>query len=123
MLVLALALVTIIRQFGVIDWLEGLAAPLLAEMDLPAGVVLPLITKYIAGGTAMMGVMFQSLEQGLVDIVSFNRMAGFLVHPFDLMAITVFMSSGPRVAKVIKPALLGAAVAIALRGVIHMLVF
>lgn len=119
MLVLALLLVNTLRSFGVIELLEGALTPLFAMLGLPAAALLPAITKYIAGGTAMMGIMMDSMEQGLVSAGEFNRLAGFLIHPLDVAGVAIMMTAGSRVAEVIKPALYGAAVAIVVRSLVH----
>jgi spore maturation protein SpmB len=119
MLVLALLLVNVLRAAGVIELLEAALAPLFTLLDLPTAALLSVITKYIAGGTAMMGIMMDSLEQGLVSVDEFNRLAGFLIHPLDVAGVALMISAGKRVAEVLKPALYGAVVAIAIRTVLH----
>jgi len=123
MLVLALVFVAIMRQGGVIDYLEEILTPLLNTLNLPGSVIMATITKYIAGGTAMMGVVKDFLDQGQISVLEFNRLAGFLIHPYDVAGIAVLISAGQRVAEVLKPALLGAGVAIALRTLLHSLIF
>nr|CAA6830717.1 MAG: Nucleoside recognition family protein [uncultured Thiotrichaceae bacterium] len=119
MLVLALLLVNVLRSLGVIGILESALTPLFVILDLPAAALLPAVTKYIAGGTAMMGVMMDSMEQGLVSVGEFNRLAGFLINPLDVAGVAIMMTAGSRVAEVIKPALYGAAVAIVIRSLVH----
>lgn len=123
MLVLALVFVAIMRQGGVMDYLEEVLTPLLNTLNLPGSVIMATITKYIAGGTAMMGVVKDFLDQGQMSVLEFNRLAGFLIHPYDVAGIAVLISAGQRVAEVLKPALLGAGVAIALRTLLHALIF
>ncbi len=123
MLVLALVIVFSLRSTGFIEALEQLLAPFFALLGMPSSVLLPIITKYIAGGSAMMGVTLEYMEQGLIDVDSLNRLAGFLIHPFDLAGIAVLVSAGRRVASVLKPALCAALVAIALRAIIHGVIF
>jgi len=123
MLVLALVFVAAMREGGIMAYLEELLSPLLNMFDLPASFVIVIITKYIAGGTAMMGVAKDSIDQGLFNIADFNRVSGFLIHPFDIAGVAVIISAGKRVAEVLKPALMGAAIAIILRSVIHGLIF
>lgn len=123
MLVLALVFVAVMREGGVMSFLEALLTPALNALDLPGSFILAAVTKYIAGGTAMMGVMKDFLDQGLITISEFNRIAGFLIHPYDVAGIAVLISAGQRVAEVLKPALYGAAIAIALRTIIHGLIF
>jgi spore maturation protein SpmB len=123
MLVLALVLVNSLRALGVIEQLESVLAPLMSGINYPSVAVLPIVSKYIAGGTAMMGVSIEYLQQGLISITEFNRMAGFLIHPFDLAGIAILLSAGPRVASVFKPALYGALVGILTRTLLHSIWF
>lgn len=121
MLILALLLVNVLQSIGLIGEIERVLTPFFAALDLPASMALPIVTKYIAGGTAMMGVVSEFLNQGLMSVEQFNRMAGFLIHPFDVAGIAVLISAGPRVASVLYPAACGALLAIALRSVLHFL--
>jgi len=123
MLVLALVFVAVMREGGVMSFLEGLLTPALNALNLPGSFILTTMTKYIAGGTAMMGVVKDFLDQGLLTVTEFNRLAGFLIHPYDVAGIAVLISAGRRVAEVLKPALYGAAIAIVLRTVAHGLIF
>lgn len=123
LLVLSLLLVNILRDTGAIGLLESLAGPLFAMLDLPPGVTLPIVTKAIAGGTAMMGVATELMQQGAMSVNDLNRIAGLLVHPFDVAGVAILIAAGPRVAAVVKPAIYGALVAIALRAVLHLLLW
>jgi spore maturation protein SpmB len=123
MLVLALVFVALMREGGIMAFLEELLTPALEALNLPGSVIMATITKYIAGGTAMMGVMKDFIDQGQLSITEFNRLAGFLIHPYDVAGIAVLISAGPKVAEVLKPALFGAAIAIALRTGIHAVIF
>jgi len=123
MLVLSLLLVNILRAIGAVGWMETLTAPLFGWLELPSSVTLPIITKAIAGGTAMMGVSVDLLQQGLLSNVDLNRIAGMLIHPLDVAGIAILISAGPRVAAVLRPAIYGALIAIGLRTLIHLLVW
>lgn len=120
MLVLALFLVNLLRFVGAMDGLERLLAPLFQALSLPPATVLAIVTKYIAGGTAMMGVFFEFLREGLAGTVDLNRLAGLLVHPLDLAGVAILMAAGPRVAAVLRPAVLGAFSGIAVRALLHL---
>lgn len=122
MLVLALLLVNILRTTGSINWLESHIAPIFGWFNLSSSMLLPIVTKVVAGGTAMMGVMVDSLNQQLITTDEMNRMAGFLVSPFDLPGIAILISAGKRVAFVLKPAAYGAMVGIIIRMFLHMVV-
>ncbi|WP_374327637.1 nucleoside recognition domain-containing protein [Azonexus sp.] len=120
MLVLSLVVVTALRTFGAIDLLTSLLAPLLDLLAIDRALVLPALTKYLAGGTAMMGVMDEMRRAGQVSVELLNASAGFLISPFDLPGVAVLIAAGPRVARVWKPAALGACIGIALRTVGHL---
>ncbi|MBX9635374.1 MAG: nucleoside recognition domain-containing protein [Magnetospirillum sp.] len=122
MLVLSLVVVTALRQGGAMDALTRLLAPLLNQAGIDVALILPTLTKYLAGGTAMLGVVDEQLRLGRFTAGLLNGSAGFLIHPLDLPGVAVLMSAGRRVAAVWKPAALGACMGIALRSLGHMLV-
>jgi len=121
MLVLALVAVMALRATGAIDALKDLLTPLLALLGIDPALILLSLTKYIAGGTAMMGVMDEMLKSGTTTIATLNHSAGFLTHPLDVAGVAIMMSAGPRVAAVWKPAALGAVVGIVVRTAGHVL--
>ncbi|MGE5468047.1 MAG: nucleoside recognition domain-containing protein [Ignavibacteria bacterium] len=122
MLVLSLVAVTALRAGGAIDALTRLLAPFLAAADIDSALILPTLTKYLAGGTAMMGVMDEMLRAGTATASLLNHGAGFLIHPLDVPGVAVLVSAGRRVAAVWKPAALGAVVGIAVRTLGHALI-
>ncbi|AMO35511.1 nucleoside recognition family protein [Thauera humireducens] len=121
MLVLALVAVMALRATGSIDALTGALTPLLNFLGIDPALILLTLTKCIAGGTAMMGVMDEMLKSGVTSVSTLNASAGFLIHPLDVAGVAVLISAGPRVATVWKPAALGAIVGIALRTAGHVL--
>jgi spore maturation protein SpmB len=123
LLILAIFLVNCLKAVGAIALLEGALSPLLALIGFPAVAVLPLATKYLAGGTAMMGVTLNLLKEGAITTLELNRMAGFLTNPCDLVGVAVLVSAGARCAAVIRPAIAGAVVGIIIRGLLHLLIF
>ncbi len=123
MLVLSLVAVTALRKFGVIDLLTATLAPLLTLLSIDPVLILPALTKYLAGGTAMMGVMDDLRRTGQITVEALNASAGFMVSPFDLPGVAVLISAGQRVAAVWKPAALGACIGIGLRTALHALWF
>ncbi|WP_428607210.1 nucleoside recognition domain-containing protein [Sedimenticola sp.] len=123
MLILALLLVNLLRSAGAVDLLEPLLAPVFSLFDLPPAALLPIVTKFIAGGTAMMGVTMEFVQSDLITLSGLNRLAGFMIHPFDIVGIAILISAGPRVVAVLRPALYGAVLAITLRAVLHGLIF
>lgn len=119
MLVLALLLVNILRASGAIGGLENLLMPLFKAFDISPAMLLPLVTKTIAGGTAMMGVMTEYLQQNVISLREFHISAALLITPFDVAGVAILISAGPRVASVLRPAAYGAIVAIILRTLMH----
>jgi spore maturation protein SpmB len=122
-LILAIFLVNVLKAIGAIALLETALTPLFSRIGFPAVAVLPLATKYLAGGTAMMGVTLDLLKQGSITTLELNRMAGFLTNPCDIVGVAVLISAGTRCSSVVRPAIAGAAFGILLRGVMHLLMF
>lgn len=123
MLILAIFLVNVMKATGLIDLLSGFLAPALALIGLPEATVLPLVTKFIAGGTAFMGVTIELMNQGLISANELNRMAGFATNPLDVTGVAIFAAAGKRVGQVIRYAVYGALFGMVLRGIIHLLIF
>lgn len=121
MLVLSLAAVMGLRQGGAIDGLTALLAPVLGALSIDPLLVLPTLTKLVAGGTAMLGVVGDMLKQGTMSVPLLNASAGFLIHPLDLTGLAVLMSAGRRSAAVWRPAALGGCVGIVIRTAGHSL--
>lgn len=119
MLVISLVAVAALKAVGAIDLLTVLLAPLLGLLGIDPALVLPTLTKYIAGGTAMMGVMDDMLKSGSASAEMLNDSAGFLIHPLDVAGVAVLISAGRRVALVWRPAVAGALVGIAVRTLGH----
>ncbi len=123
LLILAIFMVNILKTTGGIALLQNLLSPLFGLAGFPAVTVLPLATKYLAGGTAMMGVTINLVKEGAITALELNRMAGFIINPCDLVGVSVLISAGARSASVVRPAIAGAAVGILVRGVLHLLIF
>ncbi len=121
MLVLSLVAVTALKRFGAIDLLTQWLTPLLALAAIDPVLILPSLTKVLAGGTAMMGVMDDMRRSGQVSAELLNASAGWLIHPFDVPGVAVIISAGRRVAAVWKPAALGACIGIGVRTLGHIL--
>ncbi len=121
MLVLSLVVVMALKRFGAIDLITLWLTPLLALLSVDPVLILPALTKYLAGGTAMMGVVDEMRRAGQISVELLNASAGFFISPFDLPGVAVLISAGRRVAAVWKPAALGACLGIAARTAAHIL--
>lgn len=119
MLVLSLSVIMALRTGGAIDALTRLLSPLMAYFQLDSGLILLTLTKFLAGGTAMMGVMDEMLRKGQASALLLNQSAGLLISPLDIPGVAVLISAGRRVAGVWRPAALGACVGILVRTVGH----
>lgn len=123
MLILAIFVVNVLKATGAIAGLETLLKPLFGLIGFPAVAVLPIATKYLAGGTAMMGVTLNLVKDGAITVQELNRMAGFIINPCDIVGVAVLVSAGARCSSVVRPAVFGAAVGIIIRGILHLLIF
>jgi len=119
LLVLSLVVVTALRQGGAIDALSIYLTPLLGRMGVDPLIILPTLTKYLAGGTAMLGVVDHMVRAGQMSPALLNASAGFLIHPMDIPGIAIFATAGRRVGAVWKPAVAGSIAGIALRTAAH----
>lgn len=122
-LLLAIFAVNLLKGAGAITLLEHALTPALNLIGLPGSAVLPLATKYLAGGTAMMGVTLELIKQDVMTMAEFHRLAGFIITPLDVVGVSVLIAAGPRVAAVARPAVLGGLAGILVRGVLHLMIF
>jgi len=123
MWMIALLAVNFLKMIKVVDLLEKLLNPLFHFFKLPGVVILPLLTKFFAGGTAMMAVTLEMIEKGAMTAVHLNKIAGFMIHPFDIVGLAFYASAGKRTAFCMKPAVKGALIGILFRGIAHFLIF
>src|SRR5574343_950680 len=72
MLVLSLTVVLALRRLGVVDGLTHWLAPGLQSLGISPALILPTVTKYMAGGTAAMGVMDEMLRAGTMTPETLN---------------------------------------------------
>lgn len=119
MLVLSLTVIMALRTGGAIDALTRVLSPLMTYLQLDNGLILLTLTKFLAGGTAMMGVMDEMLRKGQASALLLNQSAGLLISPLDIPGVAVLISAGRRVAGVWRPAALGACVGILVRTLGH----
>jgi spore maturation protein SpmB len=123
LLVLAVLLVNLLKASGAIGLMETLCGPVLSLLGISASAVLAIITKYIAGGTAMMGATIPMLQEHAMSALDLNRIAGFTINTLDPVGVAVLVSAGPRFSAFALPAIKGALVGILARGIVHLLIF
>ncbi|MDY0240937.1 MAG: nucleoside recognition domain-containing protein [Rhodospirillaceae bacterium] len=117
MLLISMVVVALLQRLGAIDWITHVVSPFLAVFSIDQAYVLPTITKYLAGGTAMMGIADEMLRQGAITGTLLNQGAGFLTHPLDVPGVAVLISAGRRVTAVWRHAAAGAVVGIIIRTI------
>lgn len=123
MLVITLFILTLLKDFQVISVISEWLAPVFAILGLPGAAVIPIITKYIAGGTAYLGVIIEQVEQGALSVKDLNIIAGLASNPVDLVGLALFSAIGPRIGRIFRYALVGACVGLLVRAVIHIVWF
>ena len=123
MLILAICFVTLLKETGGIALFSFVLAPLLELVGLPAAAVMPIVTKFIAGGTAFMGVSMDLMNQGLLTVTDINRLAGFVINPLDIVGVSVILMAAQKMRHVAKAAIYGSLLGISVRGVMHLLWF
>jgi len=122
-LVLAVLLVNGLKATGVVALLEALCGPLLALVGVAPASIVVIITKYVAGGTAMMGTALPLLQDQTLSADDLNRIAGFTINTLDPVGLAILVSAGKRFAAFALPAVYGALIGILVRGAIHLAIF
>ncbi len=122
-LVLAVLLVNVLKSAGAIQLMETLCGPAFALIGVSPASVLPIITKYIAGGTAMMGTTLPMLQDQSMTALDLNRIAGFTINTLDPVGLAVLVSAGRRFGAFAMPAVKGALFGILVRGILHLVIF
>ena len=122
-LVLAVLLVNVLKAVGAIALLETVCGPLLALAGVAPSAIVVIVTKYIAGGTAMMGTAIPLLQEQTISAGDLNKIAGLTINTLDPVGLAVLLSAGKRVAAFALPAVYGSLIGIAVRSVIHLAVF
>lgn len=123
LLILAIIFVNILKSTGVINFLSKTLSPAFTKVGLPGVAILPIITKYIAGGTAMMGVSMKLVSEGSLTALQLNKIAGFIINPLDPVGVAFYCTAGARVSYVVVPAIKGALIGILFRGILHLVIF
>lgn len=122
-ILIAIFVVNLIKFFGIITIVETLTTPLFQLFGLTSTAVLPIVTKFLAGGTAMLGVSLQLIQEGALSSNDINRLAGFMINPLDIVGIALLSSAGAKTASVVRPAVVGAICGVAGRAILHLVVF
>jgi spore maturation protein SpmB len=122
-LVLAVLVVNLLKAAGAIRLLEHLCGPALGKVGVSAPAVLAIVTKYLAGGTAMMGATIPMIQDHTMTALDLNRIAGFTINTLDPVGLAVLITAGRRFSACAVPAIKGAMVGILVRGILHLIIF
>ncbi len=117
LLLLSLIAVFSLQEAGAIDVLAAVLSPALEWLGIDHALILPTITKYLAGSTALAGVVSEMAQHGQIAAASINSSSGFLLHPLDVPGVAILISPGIRLGKNCLPAIAGACVGITLRTI------
>jgi spore maturation protein SpmB len=123
LLVLAVLMVNVLKAVGAVRGLERLGVPVLGLAGIAAPSVLAIVTKDLAGGTAMMGATIPMLQGHTMSVLDLNRIAGFTINTLDPVGLAILVPSGRRFAACAWPATQGARVGILVRGILHLVIF
>ncbi|MCA1980150.1 MAG: nucleoside recognition family protein [Calditerrivibrio sp.] len=119
LILLAIFAVNILKEIHAIQILEKIFSPIMAVFGINSSTTLPIITKFLAGGTAMMAVSVDLIKSGIMTSKDLNLIAGFVINPFDIVGVMVLCSAGAVTRKVAKYSILGAAVGVFVKGILH----
>ncbi|ASP40000.1 nucleoside recognition family protein [Bacterioplanes sanyensis] len=123
LLVVALVAVKLFTHTGAVGWMTHGLAPVLLWLGYPIDSLTLIVTKFVAGGTAMMGLAIEQMQQGLLETAALNRLAGLLICPLDVAGVAILASAGKRVMAVAKPAVIAALLAVLARAAVHIVLF
>ncbi|WP_340316402.1 nucleoside recognition domain-containing protein [Rhizorhabdus argentea] len=115
MLLLSLAMVATLRHLGAITALAGVVGPDMDQFGIAPSLILPAVTKLLAGSTALVGVVHQMYQAGQIDAAAINSGANALLHPVDLPGVAIYASASTRMGRCAVPAVLGGVIGIVVR--------
>ncbi|MBK8400886.1 MAG: hypothetical protein IPL29_07445 [Propionivibrio sp.] len=77
------------------------------DLRLDRELILPTLTKFLAGGTAMMGSMDEKLRRGKSSDTLLNQSASFLIHPLDIPELPCYFKPAVGLSGVWRPCCAG----------------
>ena len=117
MLLVSLVVVFALQAAGAVDWMVATFGPVLQAAGGDSAYILPTLTKVLAGGSAMVAVFQHMANEPNFDPMMILRGSGILINPLDLPGIGIFAAAGPRLARVMMPAIAGGMAAILVRSI------
>ncbi|MEF3255332.1 MAG: nucleoside recognition family protein [Deferribacterales bacterium] len=122
LILLAIFVVNILKEIHIVDFIQKVFEPVMGYFGVNSSTTLPIITKFLAGGTAMMAVTVELIKSGIMSSKDLNLIAGFVINPFDIVGVMVLCSGGVVARKVLKYAIPGAVLGLFVKGVVHYLI-
>jgi len=122
-ILVAVLAVNVLTAVGALKLLESMLTPVMQQIGLSGVAIVPIVTKYLAGGTAMMGVTLDLIREGSFDAPALNRIAGATINPLDPVGLAVLAPAVAKTPNVLRPAVLGALAGIVIRGILHLILF
>lgn len=115
LLILSMAVVIALQNLGAVDFAVQHLSPSLHWAGINPDYVLPTLTKYLAGGTALVGLAGHMSKTMTLPPHFWDNVSGFLLHPLDPPGVAILISAGARVGQGWLPAVLGALFGITVR--------
>ena len=122
-ILIAVLTVNTLAAVGALSWVESILTPVMHRIGLSGVAIVPMITKYLAGGTAMMGVTLDLIREGSLNAEALNRIAGMTINPLDAVGLAVLVPAVAGTPQVVRPAILSAIAGILVRGILHLIFF
>lgn len=97
MLLISLSIVYFLKEIGAITLISSFISPFMALFNIHDFYILPTITKYLAGGTAYMGVMTDLINNKIASPDDLNKTAGFFINTFDLGGLAIYLGLSSRI--------------------------
>ena len=121
MLLISLSIVYFLKETGAIDLISSVIAPFMVFFNIHDFYILPAITKYLAGGTAYMGVMTDLINDKIASPADLNRTAGFFINTFDLGGLAIYLGLSSRIYRLTFYIIAGTIAGIVFRTFAHMI--
>lgn len=122
-ILIAIFIVNLVKYVGAIGAIELLMTPLFNLVGLSSTAVILIFTKFLAGGTAMLGVTMGLIQEGAVKVAEIDRLAGLVINPLDMVGVSILISAGRKTASVVWPAFGGACLGVLVRAVLHLMIY
>lgn len=121
MLLISLSIVYFLKEVGAIDLISSSISPFMAFFNIHDFYILPTITKYLAGGTAYMGVMTDLISNKIASPDDLNRTAGFFINTLDLGGLAIYLGLSSRIYRLTFYIIAGTITGIVFRTFAHLI--